>query len=307
MAMHGIAPREDRRAFGVGLMAMAVTLFVCTDTSAKWLVQIGQPVLQVVFARYAVHFIIALIAFVPAQGVGVLRSRSPKRQILRSVALFGSTVMNFIALQYLPITVTTTIMFSVPIVVTLLAIPLLGEQVGIRRLVAVCVGFLGVVVVMQPWGAEFHPAMFLSLLAVISVAVYFIMTRMLAGIESNATSQLWSSGLSSMCLAGFVLPGWVWPETMTGYVVLILIGSFAAVGHIMAVTAHRLADASLLAPVVYVQILMAAIAGILVFDTYPTIWTLLGGLIIMGSGIYIWQRERIKSRVRVTQGVPPPS
>ena len=82
---------------------------------------------------------------------------------------------------------------GVAIVVTLLAIPVLGEKVGIRRVLAVCTGFLGVLVVMQPWGVAFNPAMLFSVAALVVAAMYFVMTRMLAGVESNATSQIWSS------------------------------------------------------------------------------------------------------------------
>lgn len=291
-----VAPKEDRAALGVLTMAAAVTLFTGIDTSAKWLILSGQAVLQVVFIRYAVNLVVVLALFLPTQGPSVLRSRAPAKQIARSVFFLGSSTLNFAALQFLPITVTTTIMFSGPIVVTLLAIPLLGERVGIRRIVAVCTGFLGVLVVTQPWSTDFHPAVFLSFGAVLSASMYFVFTRMLAGVESNATSQIWPTALATVCLAPVALPGWVWPDTWVGYLVMVLIGCFGAVGHIAVVSAHRWADASLLAPVIYLQIVLAAVSGILVFDTWPTWWTLGGGMIIIGSGIYIWQRERAKGK-----------
>lgn len=273
-------------------MALAVLFFTFIDTSAKWLVLGGLPVLQVVFARYAGHFFWAVVLFVPREGLGCFRSVSPGRQAFRSALLLTSTSCNFAALQYLPITVTTTIFFAGPVLVTLLAIPILGEQVGPRRIAAVCVGFLGVLVVMQPWGVAFHPAMFLSLGALLCASMYFIMTRMLAGVEANATAQLWSSGLPTLAMLPFVLKIWVWPEGALAWTVFLAIGLFGALGHICANVAHRWADASILAPVVYIQLLLASVAGILVFATWPTGWTLLGGLIIIGSGLYIWQRER---------------
>lgn len=148
--VQAVAPREDRTAVGVAAMALGVMCFTMIDTSAKWLIQAGLPVIQVVFVRYAVHFLFALVMYLPQQGFSVLISNSPKRQFLRSFFLLGSTACNFYALQFLPLTMTTTIMFAGPIVVTLLAIPILGEQVGIRRILAVCTGFLGVIVVIQP-------------------------------------------------------------------------------------------------------------------------------------------------------------
>ncbi|MBV7393956.1 DMT family transporter [Mameliella sediminis] len=291
-------PREDRTAAGVLLMALAVVGFTCIDSSAKWLIVGGMPALQVVFARYTGHFLVATAIYAAQEGRGAFVSNAPWRQLLRSLFLLGSTVCNFTALQFLPITVTTTIMFAGPIVVTLLAIPILGETVGLRRIIAVCVGFIGVIVVMQPWGVSFHPAMFLSLIALCMAALYFIMTRLLAGIEGNATQQIWSSGFAALALLPFVLTGWVWPQG-SGWIAFVLIGIFGASGHIAAVTAHRWADASILAPVIYIQIFLAALAGVLLFDTWPTIWTLGGGAIIIASGLYIWQRERaVRGRVR---------
>lgn len=274
-------------------MFLAVVFFTCIDTSAKWLALTGMPVMQIVFARYFGHLIYALAVYLPQEGAEAFRSRAPVRQVLRSLFLFGSTICNFFALQSLPITVTTTIMFAGPIVVTLLAIPILGERVGPHRIVAVCIGFVGVLVVIQPWGVEFHPAMILSLAALLIASLYFIMTRMLAGVETNATQQIWSSGLASVVLAPFALAVWQWPAQPAAWLVMALIGLFGLTGHILATVAHRWADASILAPMIYSQIFLAAVAGIAVFATWPTIWTLGGGIIIIASGLYIWHRERI--------------
>lgn len=289
-------PREDRTSAGVLTMALAVVFFTCIDTSAKWLILAGLPALQVVFARYLGHLVFAGLLYLPQEGFAAFRSNSAGKQALRSAFLATGTTLNFIALQYLPITVTTTIFFASPIVVTLLAIPLLGEKVGLRRILAVCVGFLGVAIVIQPWGTEFHPAMFLSLGSLCMASLYFVMTRMLAGVEANSTQQLWSSGLAAIVLLPFVIDGWQWPTGVTQWLVFCAIGCFGALGHICATIAHRWADASILAPVVYIQIFLAAAAGILVFATWPTYWTLTGGIIIILSGLYIWQRERSRKQ-----------
>ncbi len=294
---HAVAPKEDRTALALGIMALTVCFFTMIDTSAKWLVMAGLPALQVVFARYAIHFVLALVVFLPQEGPVAFRSARPGIQFLRSVFLFGSTILNFTALKFLPITVTTTIMFAGPIVVTLLAIPILGEEVGRHRLIAVCLGFVGVLVVMHPWGVGFHPAMLLNIGALTLASLYFILTRMLAGVERNATSQLWSAGLATLCLAPFALTGWVWPQAPVDWAFFLLIGIFGGTGHILAVAAHRMADASILAPVIYIQIVLAGAAGIVFFDTWPTVWTLGGGAIIILAGIYIWHRERQLSRV----------
>ncbi len=296
-----IAPREERTALGVAVMAIGVTFMTCIDTSAKWLLLAGLPVFQIVFMRYAVALVLILGMFLPKHGLSVLRSQRPKLQIFRSVFLLGSTVFNFAALQFLPITMTTTIMFAGPIVVTLLAIPMLGETVGIRRLLAVCTGFFGVLVVIQPWGASFNPAVFLSVAAMVSASLYYVLTRMLAGIESVATSQVWSSGIAAIAFLPLALWVWEWPATVAAGIVLLLIGVFGGFAHTFATTAHRYADASILAPVVYIQILEAAVAGVIIFDSRPTVWTLAGGAIIAASSYYIWQRERRKLKPRASR------
>lgn len=296
-----VKPLEDRASVGVMLMVLAVILFTGIDTSAKWLSISGLPVIEVVFLRYFVHLIISTLFYFPQDGLAMFRSNVPMKQFLRSSFLCLSTVFNFWALKYLPITVTTTIAFAGPIVTTLLAIPVLGEKVGIHRIIAVCVGFMGVAVVVQPWGTAFHPAMFLSVGNLVIASGYFLLTRMIAGVESNATQQIWGSGIASIALAPFALMVWVWPDSVQQWIVVVLIGSFGAFGHIASTKAHRLADASILAPMFYTQVFWAAIVGVWIFDTWPTVWTLSGGLIITASGIYIWYRERKKRQ----QPLPP--
>ena len=285
-------PREDAPLRAIAIMAITVGVFTMIDTSAKWLILAGLPPLQVVCARYTGHFLTSLFVFLPREGRLAFRSNWPRLQLLRSLALLASTVFNFAALKYLPLTVTTAVFFAGPIVVSLMSIPILGETIGLRRFVAVIVGFLGVLVIVHPGGEGFHWAILFSIGGLLCASLYFVLTRLLAGIEGNATSQLWSSGIATLVLIPIAWSVWVWPETVMGYVMLGLIGVFGASAHILVTTAHRLADASTLAPVVYLQVIYATLAGWLVFATLPSGNTVLGTAIIAASGIYIWQRER---------------
>lgn len=288
------SPREDRPAAAVLIMASAIFLFTLIDTSAKWLILAGLPAMQVVFSRYVGAFLTALIFFIPRHGLGEFRSNRPWIQVLRALALLGSTVFNFLALRYLPITLTIAMFFAMPIVVTLLSIPILGERVGLRRFLAVLTGFIGVLVIVQPWGAQFHWAVFLSIGALFSASTYFVLTRLLAGIDNNSTSQLWTNGLATLALAPIALQNAVWPENTLNMLVFLFIGFLGGVSHILATLAFRFAQASVLAPVTYVQVIYATAAGYLVFNTLPTIWTAIGTAIIIASGVYIWQRERVR-------------
>ena len=293
--MGAASPREDRPTAAVLIMALAIFLFTLIDTSAKWLIIAGLPALQVVFSRYVGALLTVLIFFIPRRGMGEFRSNRPWIQVLRALALLGSTVFNFLALRYLPITLTIAMFFAVPIIVTLLSIPILGERVGLRRFLAVLTGFIGVLVIVQPWGAQFHWAVFLSIGALLSASTYFVLTRLLAGIDNNSTSQLWTNGLATLALAPIALQNAVWPENTLNMLVFLFIGFLGGVSHILATLAFRLAQASVLAPVTYVQVIYATAVGYLVFNTLPTIWTAIGTAIIIASGVYIWQRERGRS------------
>jgi drug/metabolite transporter (DMT)-like permease len=127
-----------------------------------------------------------------------------------------------------------------------------------------------------------------------SASTYFVLTRLIAGVDNNSTSQLWTSGLATLALAPIALQNTVWPENTLVMLVFLFIGFLGGVSHILATLAYRFAQASVLAPVTYVQVVYATAAGYLVFDTLPTIWTAIGTAIIIASGVYIWQRERVR-------------
>lgn len=278
---------------GVAMFATAVALFASLDTTAKWLMSTGLAALQVAFVRYAGHLIATLALTLPRQGLGALRSVNPRLQLVRSLCLLGSTGLNFVALSYLPLTTVTAIMFASPVIVTLLAVPLLGEKVGLVQFLAILLGFLGVLIVVSPWNAELHWAIFLSLGSCVCTSVYFILSRMLAR-ESTATQQIWASGIATLFLAPLAF--WQWQAPSSGLVVLMmgLIGLFGASSHSLVTLAHRLADASVLAPVVYLQLLFASIAGYLVFGQVPGASTLVGALVIIAGGALLWLSGRRK-------------
>lgn len=280
---------------GMALLAVAVVLFTAQDTTAKWLLGSGLAVMQVAFVRYAVHLVVTLAAVLPRQGLGVLRSVDPRLQLLRSLSLLGSTSLNFLALSYLPLTTVTAIMFSSPVLVTLLAVPLLREKVGVVQFLAIVLGFVGVLIVVAPWGNELHWAILVSLGACICTSFYYILSRMLAR-ESTATQQIWASGIATICLAPLAFAQWQVPANGLVVVLLLLLGVIGGMSHSLVTLAHRMADASVLAPVIYLQMLFASVSGYLVFGQVPGISTLLGAVVIIAGGVLLWlsgRRNRI--------------
>jgi drug/metabolite transporter (DMT)-like permease len=177
--------------------------------------------------------------------------------------------------------------------VALLAGPFLGEWAGPRRLAAITIGFLGVLVVVRPFSGALHPAAFLTVGSTILYALYALVTRTLAAHDSTATTVFYS-GLVGVMIMTPILP-FVWsnPPSLLHWALLVGIGIFAAAGHWLLVLAHARAPAPILSPFIYTQLLWMAILGYLVFGDLPDGWTLVGAAIVIASGLYLlwWERQ----------------
>lgn len=298
-----IRPVEDRRMLAILMMLGAFACFTLVDTSAKWLILAGLPNLQVVFVRYAVHAVLAFGIFIAAEGRALFTTRSPGLVSLRALCLLLSTIFNFNAVQYLPLTLTATIFFTIPLWVCMLSVPLLGERVGPRRWAAILVGFSGVLVATQPWSADLHWAVFLSLGAAVSASLYGILTRKLAGVESTSTQQFYGAALSALAMAPVAFMDWTWPTLTVDWGFFLLIGVAGMVGHQLLTVAHRYAEASTLAPFVYVQLIYMTAASWFVFGNAPDPWVFAGAAVVLASGLYIWLRERQIARGQTMEQV----
>ena len=292
MSAH-IRPREDRRLLGIGLALIGYTCFTVIDSCAKWLTQHGGlPTMEVVFIRYAAQMLLVLALFLPSHGTMLARTEKLPLELVRALALLGSTILNFLAIQFLPLTITASIMFTSPLILVALSIPLLGETVGWRRWLAILVGFAGVLIIVRPGTGAFHPAVLLSLAAASCGALYMLLTRKLAGVDSVSTQQFYVGLVSTALMLPFALGGWVWPSDPSTWFAFGLIGVAAFVGHQVITIAHRFAPASVLAPFSYVQIISMTASSWIVFNQPPEMWLFIGAPVVIGSGLYIWLRER---------------
>lgn len=262
------------------------------DTSAKWLAMLGVIAVQITFLRYFFHFLWVVVLYVPKEGLSVFRSSKPQWQALRAVVLLGGTFFNFAALHYLPLTITIAIFFSVPLIVCLLSIPVLGEKVGLHRLSAVAVGFIGVLVIVAPWNEQFDAHIFLSLAATLCASTYFVLTRKIASADRNAVAQAYVAGISTAVMAPLAFTLSDWSMGIHAWAVAILLGSLGMLGHSVLTRAHRYVEASVLAPTVYSQILYITLFSWIFFDSPPDQRTIIGTAIIVLSGLYLWRRER---------------
>jgi len=286
-----IAPREERSTFGIGIILVSQLAFVMIDPSAKWMQAAGIPLGEIIWVRYAVHLLMAVLVFAPTQGLGLFRSRAPWLEIARGGALYASTITNFLAVKFLPVTMTSSILNTTPLIICMLSIPLLGEHVGWRRWSAIVVGFIGVLIIIRPGTSDFSPAVFLSLGGAVLGAFYNILMRKLAGVDSAATQQVYACLLALVCTSPFAFQGWVWPHDQATWFAFCAIGVAGMAGHQLATVAARFAPASVLAPFSYLQIIYASLVSWLVFSQPPTFWIFVGAGIIILSGLYMALRE----------------
>ncbi len=279
-------------AWGIVLMCGAVGTFACLDTTAKYL---GRhiDVIQVVWARYTCALLLALIVANPIRQPALLVTARPALQVGRATVLLGSTMFNFFALKYLRLDQVLAISFSTPFFVAALSGPVLGEWVGARRWAAIGVGFIGILVVTRPGVGSAHPAMILALLATMSYAIYFLATRLLTRTDSNETTLFYTNVVGAAVMLP-VVPFFWKPVDAFEVLLLVMTGALASIGHYMLIAAHRHAPASLLSSFLYTQLVWVIILGYTVFGDVPDRYTLIGAAIVIGSGLYIFHRERVR-------------
>lgn len=275
----------------------AYAFFSLIDTSVKWLVLAGLPAFQLAFMRYLPHFIISTL-LVLRQGASWSNFQTDKLGLvlLRALLLSSATLSNFFTLKYLSLTVTGSIMFSAPIIVCALSWPLLGERVGPWRWGAILLGFIGVLVVIRPFNADFHWVAILSVYNAFAVAFYSIITRKIAGIVAAETMQFYMGAFGTIMLAPFALSAWVVPESWLQWALLIGLGLWGWAGHEIFSRAHAYAPANTLMPYTYSFLIYLALGSYLVFSDVPDSYTLLGAAIIVSSGFIVWWRTARKEK-----------
>lgn len=281
---------SSSRIQGILLMTASMVCFALLDASAKHVME-HLPSLVAVFFRYALALLFSCFILWRAGGIVLLNTRHPYLQVVRGAMLVGSTWLNFLAMHRLQLAQTSAILFTVPLWICALSVPVLGERVGVQRWTAVLIGFLGVLVIMRPGTSSFHPAMLFSLGSALCGAIYNIATRKVGGLDRAETS-LFYVGLVGMLGAAAPLPmTWQMPAG-TEWLFLIAMGLFGSIGHLMVAQAHRLAPASVLAPFNYTHIVWMILLGVLVFGDVPDGWTLGGAAIVIASGLFVFAREQ---------------
>lgn len=284
---------------GIVLICGAFILFSLLDATAKYLGR-DYPMAQVVWARYIGHAGVALIFVWIYWRQRPWRSAHPWLQIVRGALLLAATSLNFLALRYLQLAETASIYFSTPLLVAALSVPILGERIGPRRLAAIVVGFIGVLIVIRPGLGMVHWAVTFSCMVAVCGAFYQILTRMLASSDSPHTAQLYAALIGCAATTPFMPFEWIEPQGVA-IPLMLVIGLFGGLGHWLLTVAHAYAPAPILAPFTYTQIVWMPVLGYAVFGNIPSPWVLLGGAIVVASGLYLLHRER------AVKGKAPPA
>lgn len=270
----------------------ATVTFAVLDSTAK-LVSYHVPILEMAWFRYLINFILAAIVLNPWRTPEAWRFARPGLQVMRALLLTGMTVANFGALHYLQLAETTAIGFLSPLLITALSVLFLKEKIGPRRLIAILVGFSGVLLITRPGLGDFHPAMLLAIAGMASGAVYYLVTRQLATRVDPGSLVLSLAAVPSVVLLPVLPFIWVTPEGPLVWSLLLLIGVTGGFGHFLVMTAHRHASAAALAPYGYLQLVWMVISGYMLFSDIPSIFTLAGAGIVIASGLYLLHREQV--------------
>jgi drug/metabolite transporter (DMT)-like permease len=283
---------------GVLVFTLGLSFIAVADAMAKVLGQsMASP--QVVWL-YLVSVLIALMLYFGVRRQNLRKLAQTKRpwlQVARGFSILGSLTFIFAALQFLPLAEATVINFTGPLFMVALAGPMLGEKVGWRRWAAVIVGLVGAMIVVRPGSEVFQWAALLPIGSALFFAIFQLITRKLAGQDSAMTTLLYTQVVAALG-ASLAVPFFWTPVTAYQLGFAFMAGVVGLAAHICMFNAFRLADASLLAPINYTRIVASVLLGYFIFGDLPDFYTIVGGAVIIGSGLFVIWRETQVRRVR---------
>jgi drug/metabolite transporter (DMT)-like permease len=302
---------SDRRTLLLGVASAmgASCFFSINDSSIKFLSG-GYALHEIVLIRSVVGLAFMMVLILPFRGgLSAFRTQLLGQHLLRGLCVVISNFCFFLGLAALPLAEAVALFFVAPLLITALSVPLLGEKVGPRRWAAVCVGMVGVLIMLRPGSSVFHPAMLLPLIAALSYALLHMMTRRMGGTESAVTMTLYIQltfigvcAVSGLLLGhgrfaeqadaslAFLMRAWIWPEP-GDWPLLIAIGVSSMLGGLLISQAYRTCEAAVVAPFEYVSMPLAILFGVVIFGEWPDSTAWAGIVVICGSGLYIVWRE----------------
>ncbi len=289
-------------ARGIMFMCLAIVLMPVMNATAKALT-VDYPLAQVVWARFTGHLVAMTLFFWPVRGWRLFQTARPATQFARSTIMFVSNWVYIAALSTVALATASAIMFTSPLLVTALSVPLLGERVGIRRWTAVFIGFAGALVIIRPGmgssGFDGNSIGFMLLMASATLfAIYQILTRRLSDRDTAETNIVYTGLVGAVLMSCFAPAFFVWPSDTIDWGLFCIFGVLGGFTQYFVAKALEQAPASIVSPYLYGELLFAALVGFIVFGDFPDLWTWVGATVIAASGIYIAYREGVLGRTR---------
>jgi len=283
---------KQNESLGILLMIITTIVFASQDGLSKYLAT-EYNVYMVVMIRY--WFFAAFVISVSSQKTGgikrVAKTKSPILQIFRSLILVAEMCITILAFTLLGLAETHAIFASYPLIIAMLSGPILGEYVGWRRWLAISIGFIGILIILNPGNGIFSPYALVPLAGAILFALYGLLTRYVGQYDNSSTSFFWTGVVGSIAMTIIGLNYWD-PVSKSDWSIMLLLSASGVVGHYLLIKCYEVAEASAVQPFAYLQLIWASMIGIIIFGEQITTNVLIGACIIVGAGLFTLWRER---------------
>lgn len=298
---HTLPSSVSSTLFGIYARVSALALFSTMDAMVKWLGDSYGP-FQMMLFRSTVALVPLYFLVRGAGGLRRIRSTRPMLQVFRIATGFGSLLGFFYVFPRMPLVDAYAISYAAPLFMVALAVPILNEVVGWRRWSAVGVGFVGVLIMLEPWNISVHWLSLVVLLATFCYSLSTVLTRLISRHDHDAATIFWFCLAASAASLVGAIPEWNWP-TLADWFWLCSLGLIGGVAQILVTRALRLAPTSVLAPFDYTSIVLAMLFGYLWFKEQPSPMVWYGLPLVIGSGLYILHRERVLARTQRLEAI----
>jgi drug/metabolite transporter (DMT)-like permease len=276
----------------IGLILLAMAILPLIDVIAKYLGQQHVPIAQLVWARFFFGAVFTLPFALGSKRIDALKPINPTLNSLRALFLILGTLCFFIALKFLPVADTLSIYFVQPLLITALSPFILKEHVDLKRWAVVMVGFAGVLIIIRPSFQHINFGQILALLAGLCSAFYILITRFLKGRADPIITTFQTSAIGALVLTSAAPLYW---QSVSGtqWLFMIMLGAIAITGHYLITKAYDFAEASLLSPFNYTEMITSVYFGWLFFNDFPDRYTFIGVAILIVCAIYISKESRL--------------
>ena len=283
---------KQNERLGIFLMVITTIVFASQDGLSKYLAT-EYNVYMVVMIRYwfFAAFVMTISSRKPGGVKQVAKTKTPLLQIFRSLILVAEMCVTILAFTLLGLAETHAIFASYPLIIAMLSGPILGEHVGWRRWLAICVGFFGILIILDPGNGIFSPYALVPLAGAILFALYGLLTRYAGQYDNSSTSFFWTGIVGCIAMTAIGLNFWD-PVSQGDWSIMLILSASGMLGHFLLIKCYEIAEVSAVQPFAYLQLIWASIIGIIIFGEQITTNVLIGACIIVGAGLFTLWRER---------------